>query len=76
MSQILIPRPSTKTLSYLELLFADCDFTFNSRLVYLRNELNRPSIKYLEDLTQQEASETIEKLKEIRRKMYVPSGRK
>jgi hypothetical protein len=60
------PSASPKTREYLEILFNDCCFIDRiQRNVWISLEIGR-RIKFLDELTQAEASILIKKLKEIK----------
>jgi len=65
MSLIQQTRPTPKMLNYLLLLFNECDFTINSRNVWLSERYKR-KINHLDELAQSEAHAVIERLKDIR----------
>lgn len=60
-----LSRPTKKQLDYLLILFNDCNFTHESRNAWLTHMFHR-LIKAPDELTRGEASQVIERLKEIR----------
>ena len=59
--------------SYLEILFNDCYFTGREqRNSWLSQELGRP-IKYISDMNKLEASNMIEKLKQLKDQLRSPT---
>lgn len=57
--------PTQKQIEYLEILFIDCGFSRENRNAWLSANTGR-DIKYLDQLTKEEASKFISELKEIK----------
>lgn len=58
-------RPTDKQIHYLQILFNDCSYSDSMRNVFLTEEFGR-HIRHLDELTLKEASQCINKLKEIK----------
>lgn len=57
---------NTRQIRYMEILFNDLKYTWDSRNAYLQHRFSDPKIKHLDELTYYQASNVIEHLKSIK----------
>lgn len=62
-------KPSHAQVQYLNILFEELNYTWDSRIAYLQHRFSDKKILHYEDLTNYQASNAIQHLSGIRRSM-------